>query len=93
MNASITIASQLASGLARDERASLGMAHVQPRGPPQAEMLAGEREHRGIHLADLVVPAGILGRERSRERAGAAADVQHPPSSRGSAATIRIHRM
>ena len=41
-------------------------------------MLASEREHLGIDLADLLAPAGVLGGERPRQRTRAAADVHDP---------------
>ena len=38
-------------------------------------MLACELEHPGIDLADLLAPAGVLGGQRPRQRACAAADM------------------
>ena len=52
---------------------------MQPRSPPQPEVLAGQRQHFGIHLAHLLAPVRILGRERPRQRAGPATDVDHAP--------------
>ena len=41
-------------------------------------MLAGEREHAGVDLADLLAAARILRRKRPRQRTGPAADVHDP---------------
>ena len=40
-------------------------------------MLAGDGEHAGVELAHLLASAGVLSRERPRERTRATADVQH----------------
>ena len=66
-----------------DERAPLGVAHVQPRRPAQAQVLAGQREHVGVDLAHLLTPAGILGRQRAGQCAGASADVKDPAGMSG----------
>ncbi len=50
---------------------------MEPRGAAQAQVLAGDREHAGVDLADLLPPGWILGGQRPRERARSAADVHH----------------
>ena len=62
-----------------EECASLGMADPESGHAPQAHVGARDLEHVGVGLADLLAPAGVLRGERPRQRAGAAADVQHPP--------------
>jgi len=62
---------------------AIRMADAQPRRPAQPEVTPGERKDVAVDLAHLLAALGILRGECPRQRARAAADVQHPPGAGG----------
>jgi len=58
-----------------------GQADAQATRAPQPEVLAGECQYFGVHLAHLLASSRVLGGQRPRKSATAAADVQHPPGT------------
>ena len=69
--------------LRREMGPALHVPDAQSGSTPQPQVLAGDGEHVGVDLAHLLASTGIRRGKRSRERASAAADMQHAARTGG----------
>ena len=65
-------------GMRRDRGTPIADAHLQTRLAAQSEVRARNLKDSWVELHDLMARLGVLRQQRPRQRAGAAADMQHP---------------
>ncbi len=70
-------------GMRRDRGTPIADAHLQTRLAAQSEVRARNLKDSWVELHDLMARLGVLRQQRPRQRAGGAADVQHPARTGG----------